>query len=95
MCTVSDSRRASDGYLSFLVKKSICNPQGGMEDVCRVVVAMHDLMGVEFSLSNQMNAMFGVRKPKRVGLFVHTKVTMTCEWLVTVIQSLHISLRSL
>ena len=33
-----------------LVKKSICNPWGGMEDVCRVVVTMYDPMSCEFSL---------------------------------------------
>ena len=54
--TVSDSRRNSDGYLSFLVKKNICNPWGGMEDVCRVVITMHDPMVLEFSLSTQINA---------------------------------------
>ena len=25
-------------------------PLGGMEDQCRVVITMHDLMGLEFSL---------------------------------------------
>ena len=84
---LSVSRRSSDGYLSFLVKKSICNPQGGMEDVCRVVIAMHDLMGLEFSLSNQMNATFWVGVPERVGLFTHTKATMTCECPFPITQS--------
>ena len=46
------------GTCPFLVKKSICNPLGWMEDVCRVVIAIHDLLGLEFSLSNQMNATF-------------------------------------
>ena len=54
---------------------------GGIVDVCRVVVTLHHLMGLEFSLLNQMNSKFGVRKAKRVGLFAHTKVTVTCEWL--------------
>ena len=88
---VSDNRSSSEWYLFFLAKESISNPWGGMEDVCRVVVTMHDLMGLGFSLSNQINAKFWVRKPKRVGLFAHTKVTVTCEWPVIVTWSLHIS----
>ena len=47
---VNDNRRTSEGYLSFLVKESICNHWARMEDVCRVVVAMHDPMGLGFSL---------------------------------------------
>ena len=42
----------------FLAKESICNLWGKMEDMCRVVVTIHDPMGLEFSLSNQMNAKF-------------------------------------
>ena len=42
-------------YLSFLVKKSICNAWSGMEDVCRVIITVHDPLGHEFSLSNQRN----------------------------------------
>ena len=55
---VSDNRRSSVWYLSFMVKESICNPWGGMEDVCRVVITVHDPVGLEFSLLNQMNAKF-------------------------------------
>ena len=65
---------------------------GGMEDVCRVVITMYVPMGLEFSLLNQMNAKIWVGKPKRVGLFTHTMVTMTCEWQVTVTQSSYISI---
>ena len=52
-CTVSDSWRSSWWYLSFLVKKSTCNPWGGMEGVCRVVITMYDPMSCEFSLSTK------------------------------------------
>ena len=76
-------------------RRAYAIPQDGMEYVCRVVVNVHDPVGLEFSLSNQMNAMFWVRKPEKVGLFTHTKVTVTCEWPVAVTWSLHISLRSL
>ena len=51
---VSDNRRNSEGYLSFLAKKIISNPWDGMEDVCREVIAGHDPMVLEFSLLNQM-----------------------------------------
>ena len=39
---ISDGRRCSERYLSFLARESMCNPWGGMEDLCRVVIAMHD-----------------------------------------------------
>ena len=55
---LSYNRRRGEWYLSFLAKESICNPWGGMEDVCRVVVTVHDPMGLEFSQLNQMNARF-------------------------------------
>ena len=37
-------------YLTFLVKESIYNPWGGIEGVCRMITAMYDPMGNEFSL---------------------------------------------
>ena len=52
-CTDSDSRRCRRWSLSFLVKKSICDPLGGMEGVCRVVIAMHYQMSHESSLSTK------------------------------------------
>ena len=77
---VSDNKWSSEGYLSFLAKGNICYSQGGMEDVYRLFVNVYNPMGgLEFSLSNQMNAMFWVRKPKRVGLFALPEVTVTCE----------------
>ena len=33
-------------------------PWGGIEDVYGVAITMHYPMGLEFSLSNQMNALF-------------------------------------
>ena len=61
----SDNRRNSEGYLSFLAKENICNPFSGMEGVYRVIIAMHDLIGLEFSLLNQMNARFVSEKPQK------------------------------
>ena len=34
-----------EGYFSFMDEYSICNPQGGMEEVCRVVIDAHDPVG--------------------------------------------------
>ena len=54
-----------------------------MEGVCRVVITVHNLMGLEFSLLTQWMPGFE-GKPSGVGLFSHTKATMTCAWPVTV-----------
>ena len=45
--TVSDNRRSRIGTLLLAENRSM--PQGGMEDVCRVVVTMSDPMSHEFS----------------------------------------------
>ena len=44
--------------MSFLVIESICNPWGGMEGVCRMVVTMYDPMSCEFSLSTKFMPQF-------------------------------------
>ena len=38
------------GLVPILLTENRSMPQGGMEDVCRVVVAMSDSMSCEFSL---------------------------------------------
>ena len=48
MITVSDNRRSRIGTHPSCGEQSM--PQGGMEDVCRVVVTMSDPMSHEFSL---------------------------------------------
>ena len=96
MCEqVSDNRRSSGRYLSFLVKEDICNPWGGMEGMCRVVVTVHDPMGLEFSLLNPNECQGLSEEAKMSGLLALTEVTVTCEWPVTVTESSHFSLRSL
>ena len=82
-------------YPSFLAKESKCMPQGGMEGVCMVVISCVQPDGWKITSANPNGDQFieWRRLFFGVGLFVYAKVTMTCRWLVTVTQSLYISLR--
>ena len=96
MCEqVSDKRRSSGRYLSFLVKEGICNPWGGMEGMCRVVVTVHDPMSLEFSLLNPNECQGLSEEAQMSGLLAPTEVIVTCEWPVTVTESQITSYRSL
>ena len=61
----------------ILLAENWSMPKGGMEDVCRVVIAIGDLMSCEFCLPTKwMPHIWGARQ---VGLgLYHTKVMMAC-----------------
>ena len=46
-------------------------PQGGMEDVCRVVITVQNPMDLEFSLLTKWMLLFSVGSPSGSGLFTH------------------------